>query len=232
MMQVEVQAVSMAEYIVYVVDDDSRMREALGDLLLSCGIQAISFGSAADYLKYDKPDRPACLVLDVELPDINGLDLQRHLAGTQHPPIVFITGHGDIPSSVQAMKAGAVDFLPKPFSQQQLLGAIEVAVTLDRKRRIAEQELSILRGRYAALTPRERDVLPLVVRGLLNKQVAAALGISEVTVQIHRGNIMRKMAARSLSDLVRMSLKLGIPADNASSTPTDLAAQCLPIPPP
>jgi len=210
---------STAEYIVYVVDDDHRVREALEDLLFACGVQVIGFGSAADYVAYDKPDWPACLILDIELPDINGLDLQRQLAGTRHPPIVFITGHGDIPSTVQAMKAGAVDFLPKPFSQQQLLAAIDVAVGLDRQRRAAEQELKTLRSRYAVLTPREKEVLPLVVRGVLNKQAAANLGISEVTVQIHRGNIMRKMTARSLSELVRMSLKLGIAADDGPSIP-------------
>ena len=207
---------STAEYIVYVVDDDHRVREALEDLLLACGIHAIAFGSAADFTAYDKPDRPACLLLDIQLPDINGLDLQQQLAGTRHPPIIFITGHGDIPSTVQAMKAGAVDFLPKPVGQQQLLAAIEAAVARDRRERAAEQELKKLRGRYAVLTPREKELLPLVVRGVLNKQAAANLGISEVTVQIHRGNIMRKMTARSLSDLVRMSLKLGIATDPAS----------------
>ncbi|MEJ1963557.1 MAG: response regulator [Gammaproteobacteria bacterium] len=210
---------STAEYIVYVVDDDPRVREALEDLLAACGIPSIGFGSAAGFIAHEKPDRPACLILDVELPDINGLDLQRQLAGTRHPPIVFITGHGNIPSTVQAMKAGAVDFLPKPVGQQQLLAAIDTAVERDRHKRAVEQELNTLRSRYAVLTPRERQLLPLVVRGVLNKQAAANLGISEVTVQIHRGNIMRKMIARSLSELVRMSLKLGIATDEGTCIP-------------
>jgi FixJ family two-component response regulator len=211
------QQMSAAETIVYVVDDDHRMREALRDLLLSCGLQASEFGSAAQYIRSEKPDLPACLILDMQLPDINGLDLQRRLAGTQHPPIVFISGHGDIPSSVSAMKAGAVDFLPKPFSRQQLLAAVEAAIALDRRRRAAATELQALRRRYDRLTPREREVLPLIIRGLMNKQAAAALAISQATLQIHRGQVMRKMGARSVSDLVRMSLKLGIEAEVQAS---------------
>jgi FixJ family two-component response regulator len=150
-------------------------------------------------------------VLDVELPDINGLDLQGQLAGTAHPPIVFITGHGDIPSTVRAMKAGAVDFLPKPCREEQLLAAVEAALASDRCARAENAELSELRSLYDTLTPRERDVLPLIVSGLRNKQAAAVLGISLVTIQIHRGNIMRKMRAGSLSDLIRISEKLQIP---------------------
>jgi FixJ family two-component response regulator len=213
------QAMSTTESLVYVVDDDPRVREAVQDLLFSCGLEVVGFGSAADYMQHEKPDRPACLILDIELPGINGLDLQRRLAGTRHPPIVFITGYGDVPSSVRAMKAGAVDFLPKPFSPQQLLAAVDAAVGLDRQRRAAESELKAVRSRYDLLTPRERDVLPLIVAGFLNKQAAAELGISEVTLQIHRRNIMRKMAARSVSNLVRLSLKLGIPVGEDSSIP-------------
>ncbi len=202
------------KHIVYVVDDDERVRESIDDLLQSCGIMVAAFGSAADYLRHEKPAIPACLILDIELPDINGLELQRRLLGVPHPPIVFITGHGDIPSSVRAMKAGAIDFLPKPFTPAQLLATVEAALALDRKRLAAETEVKALRDRYNVLTPREREVLPLVVLGLVNKQAAFSLGISEVTYQIHRGKIMRKMAAASVADLVRMSIKLGIPAGN------------------
>jgi len=203
------------EHVVYVVDDDERVRGSIEDLLHSCGIVVTKFGSAADYLKHEKPAIPACLILDIELPDINGLELQRQLLGTRHPPIVFITGHGDIPSSVQAMKAGAIDFLPKPFTPAQLLATVEAALALDRERLAAETEVKDLRDRYDVLTPREREVLRLVVRGLVNKQAAFSLGISEVTYQIHRGSIMRKMEAPSLADLVRMSIKLGIPTGNS-----------------
>jgi FixJ family two-component response regulator len=197
--------------MVYVVDDDARVCEAVHDLLLSFGLHVTAFGSAAAFMAFARPDIPACLVLDIGLPDINGLDLQRRLAGSPHPPIVFITGQGDIPSSVRAMKEGAVDFLSKPFNAQQLLTAIETGLARDRHRRAAEAELSSLRIRYQSLTPREREVLPFMVYGLLNKLTAAELHISEVTLQIHRTNIMRKMGARSLPKLVRMSIKLGIP---------------------
>ena len=200
-----------SEHIIYVVDDDLRMRESIQNLLASYGRKAMVFASAAEYIESPKPDLAACLVLDVELPDMNGLELQRQLAGAQHPPIVFITGHGDIPRSVRAMKAGAVDFLAKPFRVEDFLAAIDSAVTHDRQARATVSELNVLRERHESLTPREREVLPLIVSGLLNKQAAARLGISVVTLQIHRGNIMRKMAAGSLTDLVRMSTKLGIP---------------------
>jgi len=203
------------EHIVYVVDDDERVRGSIEDLLHSCGMVVAEFGSAADYLKHEKPAIPACLILDIELPDMNGLELQRRLLGTPHPPIVFITGHGDIPSSVRAMKAGAIDFLPKPFTPAQLLASVEAALALDRERLAAATEVQDLRDRYNLLTPREREVLPLVVLGLVNKQAAFSLGISEVTYQIHRGSIMRKMEAPSLADLVRMSIKLGIPTGNS-----------------
>ena len=205
----------MSDHVVYVVDDDARIREALDELLASHGMRAIAFASAGDYVAAQKPDVPACLILDVELPDINGLALQRRIAAGEHPPIVFITGHGDIPSSVRAIKEGAVDFLTKPFSDTDLVAAVEAAVTLDRERRAARAELATLRQRYAELTPREREVLPLVVSGLLNKQAAGELGISEVTLQIHRRNVMQKMAAASLADLVRIAERLEIPVTHS-----------------
>jgi FixJ family two-component response regulator len=199
-----------SECIVFVVDDDPRIREALGELLDSHGLRAVTFGSASDYIGADKPDVPACLILDIELPDINGLDLQRQIAEGDHPPIVFITGYGNIPASVQAIKHGAVDFLTKPFSDVDLLTSIDAAISQDREQRSARAELYMLRQRYLGLTPREREVLPLVVSGLLNKQAAAELGISEVTLQIHRRNVMQKMAAASLADLVRVAERLEI----------------------
>lgn len=199
------------DHIVFVVDDDARLREALGELLAAHGIDTTAFASAGDYIAADKPDVPACLILDVELPDINGLDLQRQIAEGNHPPIVFITGHGDIPSSVRAIKDGAVDFLTKPFNDADLMAAINVAIGRDREFRLQRAELGALRQRYRDLTPREREVLPLVVSGLLNKQAAAELGISEVTLQIHRRNVMQKMAAASLADLVRIAGQLEIP---------------------
>jgi FixJ family two-component response regulator len=206
------------DHIVFIVDDDERIREALGELLASHGMRAVAFESAGDYVSADKPDVPACLILDVELPDINGLDLQRQIAKGDHPPIVFITGHGDIPSSVQAIKHGAVDFLTKPFSDADLMAAIDAAITQDREKRSARAELDVLRRRYLDLTPREREVLPLVVSGLLNKQAAAELGISEVTLQIHRRNVMQKMMAASLADLVRIAERLEIPITHSRRT--------------
>ncbi|WP_089174523.1 response regulator [Bosea sp. AS-1] len=201
--------------IVFVVDDDEALREALGELLAANGVQSALFPSAGDYIRADKPDLPACLILDVELPDINGLELQRQIAQGDYPPIVFITGHGDIPSSVRAIKHGAVDFLTKPFSDTALLGAIRSAIAQDRETRIRRAELALLRQRYCELSPREREVLPLVVSGLLNKQAAAELGISEVTLQIHRRSVMRKMAASSLADLVRIAERLEIPIQHS-----------------
>lgn len=202
---------SMGDHIVFIVDDDEPMREALGELLASYGMRSEAFGSAGAYISAKKPEVPACLILDVELPDINGLELQRQIATGDHPPIIFITGHGDIPSSVQAIKHGAVDFLTKPFSDADLLAAIDAAMALDRGRRSERAELAALKQRYLDLTPREREVLPLVVSGLLNKQAAAQLGISEVTLQIHRRNVMQKMAVASLADLVRVAERLEIP---------------------
>jgi FixJ family two-component response regulator len=198
------------EAIVYVLDDDDRVREALSNLLRSMGHRVEVFASAAEYLRFERPDSPACLILDLDLPGMNGLELQRKIAGEDAPPIVFLTGHGDIPSSVRAMKAGAVEFLLKPFDTQELLRAIDTAVAQDRDTRLKRAEISELRRRYALLTPRERQVLPFVVSGMLNKQTAAELGISEITTQVHRAQIMRKMAASSLADLVKMAGKLGI----------------------
>lgn len=199
------------DHIVFIVDDDARIREALSELLASHGSHALAFASAGQYIDAHKPDLPACLVLDVELPDINGLELQSRIAGGDHPPIVFITGHGDIPSSVRAIKRGAVDFLTKPFSDADLMAAIRAALDRDRATRTQRAELTVLQQRYLDLTPREREVLPLVISGLLNKQAAAELGISEVTLQIHRRKVMQKMAAASLADLVRFAERLRIP---------------------
>ena len=199
------------DHIVFVIDDDIRIQEALEELLASHGIHAVIFGSAGEYIEAEKPDIASCLVLDVKLPDINGLDLQRQIAEGDHPPIVFITGHGDIPSSVSAIKQGAVDFLTKPFSDGELMEAIRVAIDQDRRQRSRRADLDLVRRRYARLTPREREVMPLVVSGLLNKQAAAELGISEVTLQIHRRNVMQKMAAASLADLVRIAERLEMP---------------------
>jgi FixJ family two-component response regulator len=203
------------DHIVFIVDDDVRIREALDELLASHGIRAMAFGSAGDYIDAEKPDVPACLILDVELPDINGLDLQGQIADGDHPPIVFITGHGNIPSSVRAIKHGAVDFLTKPFSDVDVMAAIQAAIAQDRVKRSDRAEFAVLEQRYLDLTPREREVLPLVVSGLLNKQAAAELGISEVTLQIHRRNVMQKIGAASLADLVRVAERLGIPVTHS-----------------
>ena len=196
--------------MVFVVDDDARVRESLSNLVSSVGLRVAAFGSASAFLASEKPDVPACLVLDLELPDIHGLELQRELAAIEAPPIVFLTGHGDIPSTVKAMKAGAVEFLCKPFATEELLRAIDVAIARDRTARQQRLELVELQTRYHRLTPREREVLPFVVAGFLNKQTAGDLGISEMTIGVHRGQIMRKMAARSLAELVRMADKLGV----------------------
>jgi len=198
------------DHVVWIVDDDERMREALAELLASHGMRAVTFSSAGDYVRADKPKVSACLILDIELPDINGLDLQRQISGG-HPPIVFITGHGDIPSSVRAIKDGAVDFLTKPFSEADLMNAVQTAIAQDREAIAARLEFEVLIQRYQSLTPREREVLPLVVSGLLNKQAAAELGISEVTLQMHRRNVMQKMAATSFADLVRIAERLEVP---------------------
>jgi FixJ family two-component response regulator len=206
------------DHLVYVLDDDRRVRESVVELMSSLGMPAVAFASSAEYLAYPKPDVASCLVLDVRLPDINGLDLQ----GTQpadESPIVFVTGHGDIPSSVRAMKAGAVDFLVKPFKSEELVRAIQAGLERSRAGRSRRQELAELRRRLASLTPREREVLPLVASGLLNKQAASDLAISEVTLQIHRGNVMKKMQAGSLAELVRMASQLGIPLTRLRHSP-------------
>jgi FixJ family two-component response regulator len=197
--------------IVFVVDDDHCIREDLYELLTCSGLRVVTFASAAEYIAFARPDLPACLVLEMRLPDIHGLELQRQLSDGYHPPIVFITGHGDILSSVRAIKAGAVDFLAKPFNQVDLMTAINTAIDQDSATRLARAELSELRQRFSSLTPREREVLPLVVSGLLNKQAAAELGISEITIQIHRSKVMQKMLAGSLPELVRMAEKLKVP---------------------
>jgi FixJ family two-component response regulator len=198
------------EHVIFAVDDDPRMREALSDLLSSMDFHIIVCCSAAEYLQLPKPDLPTCLILDVKLPDIDGFELQARLSDQGAPSIVFITGYGDIPSSVRAIKAGAVDFLPKPFNRDQLLGAVREALTRDTRLRATRAELAMLRHRFSLLTPRESEVVPWLVAGYLNKQAAAELGISEVTLQIHRGQIMRKMQAGSLAELVRMASKLEI----------------------
>jgi RNA polymerase sigma factor (sigma-70 family) len=198
--------------IVFVVDDDPSVRRAIKRLIGSVGLQVELFGSAQEFLQGWRSDVPSCLVLDIRLPGISGLDFQRQLAEANiHVPIIFITAHGDIPMTVRAMKAGAVEFLTKPFRDQDLLDAIHVALERDRTRRRQEAEIASLQQRLESLTPREREVLPLVVSGLLNKQIAGEIGTSENTVKVHRSQLMRKMGADSLAELVRLAERIGIP---------------------
>jgi len=202
---------SKPESTVFVIDDDASIRESLKSLIRSVGLHAELFGSVQEFLEHKPADVPSCLVLDVRLPGISGLNFQNQLAQSNIPiPLIFITGHGDIPMSVRAMKAGAVEFLTKPFRDQDLLDAIEVALQKDRLRRQQEVEKSDLKLKYESLTPREREVFPLVISGRLNKQIAAELETSETTVKVHRSQLMKKMGADSLADLVRMAEKLGI----------------------
>ncbi len=200
--------------IVFVIDDDESMRKALTNLFQSVGLRVEVFGSALELLQSSLPDVASCLVLDVRLPGLSGLDFQTELAKANiHIPIIFMTGHGDIPMTVRAMKAGAVDFLTKPFRQQEMLDAVAMAIERDRKRRKDDEIVSNARALFETLTPRERDVLALVAAGLMNKQIAAEIGIAEITVKIHRGHIMKKMGTRSLADLVKFTEMLRIRRD-------------------
>jgi FixJ family two-component response regulator len=205
------QPASVKEPIVFVIDDDASVRRALGNLFQSVGLEVELFGSASDMLQSKLPDVASCLVLDVRLPGLSGLDFQTELAKANiHIPIIFMTGHGDIPMTVRAMKGGAVDFLTKPFRDQDMLDAVVKAIERDRARREAGKVIAHLQTLLDTLTPREREILALVSSGLLNKQIAAELGLAEITVKIHRGHIMKKMEARSLADLVRKAETLGI----------------------
>jgi FixJ family two-component response regulator len=196
---------------VFVVDDDASVRDALKSLLRSVDLEVETFGSATEFLRAKLPDAPSCLVLDVRLPGVSGLDFQGELARSGiHIPIIFVTGHGDIPMTVKAMKAGAVEFLTKPFRDQDMLDAIQIALERDRARREQDGKLTQLKDLFGSLTSREQEVIGLVTSGLMNKQIAAEMGVSVITVKVHRGNVMRKMGAKSLTDLVRMADALGI----------------------
>jgi FixJ family two-component response regulator len=202
-----------ADGLVFVVDDDASLRESLKDLIGSVGLRVKAFASAQEFMRSERPDVPSCLVLDVRLKGVSGLGLQKRIVeADMEIPIIFITGHGDVPMTVQAMKAGAVEFLIKPFRDQDLLDAIQQALERDRKAREQRAEIEELYTRYCSLTPREREVMTLVVAGLLNKQIAGDLGTSEASVKVHRQHVMEKMGAGSLAELVRMADKLRIPA--------------------
>jgi len=205
--------------VVFVVDDDPSVREALSSLFRSVDLQVELFGSTAEFLQHKRPDGASCLVLDIRLPGVSGLDFQAQLQQANiRIPIIFMTGHGDIPMSVRAMKAGAVDFLAKPFRDQDMLDAVAAALQRDRQVREAEDAATSLRANYDLLSPREREVMALVTTGLMNKQVAGQLGLSEITVKIHRGHAMKKMNARSLADIVRMAESLGLHKPKAHQT--------------
>ncbi|QAU43831.1 DNA-binding response regulator (plasmid) [Bradyrhizobium sp. CCBAU 53351] len=205
------------EAVVLIVDDDASIRKALTNLFQSAGLKVKDFASAAEILKADRPEGPSCLVLDVRLPGLSGLELQSGLASANmHTPIVFITGHADVPMTVQAMKGGAVDFLTKPFRDRDLLRAVQIAIERDRQRRELEKMRAGVRSRFEGLTQRERDILTLVASGLLNKQVAGELGLAEITVKVHRGQAMRKVGAKSLADLIRMIELLGLSRSNGN----------------
>lgn len=204
---------SDVQSVVFIIDDDASVRDALSALFRSVGLRAKAFASAMEFLKSELPNSPSCLVLDVRLPGPSGLDFQSDLAkATIQIPVIFITGHGDIPMSVRAMKAGAVEFLTKPFRDQDLLDAVKIALERDLARRTHDKTVQELGAHFEALTPREQEVIGLVTAGLMNKQIASELGVSEVTVKVHRGNVMKKMGARSLADLVRMADALGVRA--------------------
>jgi FixJ family two-component response regulator len=200
-----------AQPVVFIVDDDASIRGALSSLIRSVGLQAESFASPREFLSGTRPDGPCCLILDVRLPGVSGLDFQAELAKAENQlPIIFITGHGDIPMSVKAMKAGAVEFLTKPFRDQDLLDAVQLALERARAKHESQKALSELRAKYETLTPREQEVMAWVSGGLLNKQVAAEIGVTEITVKVHRGKVMKKIGAKSLAELVRMADALGI----------------------
>ena len=200
--------------IVYVVDDDTGIRETLSSLLRSVGLRMQGFASTSEFLAYPRNDEPSCMVLDVRIPGVGGLELQRQLNASRDPiPIIFITGHGDILMSVRAIKAGAVEFLPKPFRDQDLLDAIQIAIARDTARREAEGRVTVLRARYETLSLRERQVMAMLMTGQLNKQIGAAIGASESTVKAHRMHVMRKMEAASLVELIRMADRLGVGAE-------------------
>jgi len=206
---------SEAASIVFVIDDDAAVREALADLFQSVGLGVETYGSTDEFLRRGAPEQPSCLVLDVRLPGLSGLDFQAELTKADvRVPVIFITGHGDIPMTVRAMKAGAVEFLTKPFRDQELLDAVQRGLALDRARRDEQRPIAELQARFKTLTAREQEVISFVSVGLMNKQIAGALGVSEITVKVHRGNAMRKLGAKSLADLVRMAQLLKLERPN------------------